>query len=41
MCFTARCHAATEHFPMGKIKEAFDRLESGKARYRFVLDAAF
>ena len=29
----------TEHFPMGKIHEAFAHLESGKARYRIVLDA--
>jgi uncharacterized zinc-type alcohol dehydrogenase-like protein len=31
----------TEHFPMNKINEAFARLESGKARYRIVLDADF
>jgi uncharacterized zinc-type alcohol dehydrogenase-like protein len=31
----------TEHFPMGQINEAFARLESGKARYRIVLDADF
>jgi uncharacterized zinc-type alcohol dehydrogenase-like protein len=31
----------TEHFPMKKINEAFARLESGKARYRIVLDADF
>jgi len=31
----------TEHFPMGRINEAFARLESGKARYRIVLDADF
>jgi uncharacterized zinc-type alcohol dehydrogenase-like protein len=30
-----------EHFPMSNIKEAFARLESGKARYRIVLDADF
>ena len=29
----------TEHFPMGKVNEALARLESGKARYRIVLDA--
>src|SRR5262249_27746039 len=29
----------TEHFPMSKINDAFARLESGKARYRIVLDA--
>jgi uncharacterized zinc-type alcohol dehydrogenase-like protein len=31
----------TEHFPMRKINDAFVRLESGKARYRIVLDADF
>jgi uncharacterized zinc-type alcohol dehydrogenase-like protein len=31
----------TEHFPMRRIDEAFARLESGKARYRIVLDADF
>jgi uncharacterized zinc-type alcohol dehydrogenase-like protein len=31
----------TEHFPMSKINEAFARLDSGKARYRIVLDADF
>jgi uncharacterized zinc-type alcohol dehydrogenase-like protein len=31
----------TEHFPMSKSNEAFARLESGKARYRIVLDADF
>ena len=31
----------TERYPMSKINEAFDRLESGKARYRIVLDADF
>ncbi len=29
----------TEHFPMSRINEAFARLDSGKARYRIVLDA--
>jgi alcohol/geraniol dehydrogenase (NADP+) len=29
----------TEHFPMSRINEAFERLEAGKARYRIVLDA--
>lgn len=29
----------TEHFPMSRINDAFARLESGKARYRIVLDA--
>jgi uncharacterized zinc-type alcohol dehydrogenase-like protein len=31
----------TEHFPMSRINDAFSRLESGKARYRIVLDADF
>jgi len=30
-----------EHFRMSKINDAFARLESGKARYRIVLDADF
>jgi alcohol/geraniol dehydrogenase (NADP+) len=41
--FAARHDIApqTEHFPMSHINEAFARLESGKARYRIVLDADF
>ena len=41
--FAARHDIApqNEHFPMGKINEAFARLKSGKARYRIVLDADF
>jgi alcohol/geraniol dehydrogenase (NADP+) len=41
--FAARHNIApqTEHYPMRKINEAFARLESGKARYRIVLDADF
>ena len=41
--FAARHNVApeTEHYPMGKINEAFARLQSGKARYRIVLDADF
>jgi uncharacterized zinc-type alcohol dehydrogenase-like protein len=41
--FAARHDIApqTEHFPMSRINEAFARLESGKARYRIVLDADF
>src|SRR4051794_23245821 len=31
----------TEHFPMTRINEAFERLEAGKARYRIVLDVDF
>ncbi len=29
----------TEHYPMSQINEAFERLESGKARYRIILDS--
>jgi alcohol/geraniol dehydrogenase (NADP+) len=41
--FAARHRIApqTEHFPMSRINEAFARLESGKARYRIVLDTDF
>jgi uncharacterized zinc-type alcohol dehydrogenase-like protein len=41
--FAARHDIApqTEHYPMSQINEAFARLESGKARYRIVLDADF
>lgn len=41
--FAARHDVAptTEHYPMSQINEAFERLESGKARYRIVLDADF
>ncbi|MBX3359315.1 MAG: NAD(P)-dependent alcohol dehydrogenase [Phycisphaeraceae bacterium] len=31
----------TEHMPMSRINEAFERLQAGKARYRIVLDADF
>ena len=31
----------TEHLPMSRINEAFERLNAGKARYRIVLDADF
>ncbi|OYW19318.1 MAG: alcohol dehydrogenase [Planctomycetales bacterium 12-60-4] len=31
----------TEHYPMSDINAAFERLESGQARYRIVLDADF
>ncbi len=41
--FAARHKIAptTEHYPMSKINDAFERLSSGKARYRIVLDADF
>lgn len=43
LAFAARHNVTpqTEHFPMSRINEAFERLESGKARYRIVLDADF
>ncbi len=31
----------TEHLPMSRINDGFERLEAGKARYRIVLDADF
>ena len=31
----------TEHFPMSRVNEAFERLDAGKARYRIVLDVDF
>jgi uncharacterized zinc-type alcohol dehydrogenase-like protein len=31
----------TEHMPMSRINDAFERLEAGKARYRIVLDGDF
>ena len=31
----------TEHMPMSRINEAFERLEAGKARYRIVLNGDF
>jgi uncharacterized zinc-type alcohol dehydrogenase-like protein len=41
--FAARHSVApqTEHYPMSRINEAFERLAAGKARYRIVLDADF
>ncbi|WP_166831817.1 NADPH-dependent aldehyde reductase Ahr [Thalassoroseus pseudoceratinae] len=38
--FAARHKVApvNEHFPMSKVNDAFERLRSGKARYRIVLD---
>ncbi len=34
-------HVNTEHFPMSKVNEAIEKIESGKAAYRVVLDADF
>lgn len=41
--FAARHNIApqVEHFPMSKVNEALAHLETGKARYRIVLDADF
>ncbi len=41
--FAAQHHIApiTEHFPMSKVNEAIEKIESGKAAYRVVLDADF
>jgi alcohol/geraniol dehydrogenase (NADP+) len=41
--FAARHNIApqTEHFPMSEINAAFEHLQSGKTRYRIVLDADF
>ena len=41
--FAARHGVAptTEHMPMSRINDAFERLRAGKARYRIVLDADF
>ncbi len=41
--FAARHRVApqAEHLPMSAVNEAIARLESGKARYRIVLDADF
>lgn len=41
--FAARHRIApiVEHFPMSRINEAIEHLESGKAKYRVVLDADF
>ncbi|MEO9591656.1 NAD(P)-dependent alcohol dehydrogenase, partial [Rhodopirellula bahusiensis] len=38
--FAARHQIApvTEHYPMSKVNDAFDRLRSGDARYRIILD---
>jgi alcohol/geraniol dehydrogenase (NADP+) len=37
-CARHQIEAVTEHFPMSRINDAFDRLEAGNARYRLVLD---
>lgn len=40
-CARHNIEAVTETFPMSKINDAFEHLESGKARYRIVLEADF
>ena len=40
-CARHRIEAVTEVFPMSEINAAFEHLESGKARYRIVLEADF
>lgn len=40
-CARHKIEAVTEHFKMSEINEAFDRLKSGKARYRIVLENDF
>jgi alcohol/geraniol dehydrogenase (NADP+) len=38
-CVRHRIAPVTEHFPMTEVNAALDRLRSGRARYRIVLDA--
>lgn len=40
-CARHNIEAVTEHFKMSEINEAFEHLESGKARYRIVLENDF
>ena len=40
-CARHGIETVTEHFKMSQINEAFERLESGKARYRIVLENDF
>jgi alcohol/geraniol dehydrogenase (NADP+) len=40
-CARHNIETVTEKFPMSKINEAFEHLESGKARYRIVLENDF
>ncbi len=40
-CARHNIETVTEVFPMSKINEAFEHLESGKARYRIVLESDF
>jgi alcohol/geraniol dehydrogenase (NADP+) len=38
-CARHRIEPVCEHFPMSRVNDAFERLKSGKTRYRIVLDA--
>jgi alcohol/geraniol dehydrogenase (NADP+) len=40
-CARHKIETVTEHFKMSEINEAFERLESGKTRYRIVLENDF
>ena len=40
-CARHNIEAVTENYKMSQINEAFERLESGKARYRIVLENDF
>ncbi len=40
-CARHGIEAVTEHFPMSRCNDAFERLKSGKARYRVVLENDF
>jgi len=40
-CARHNIETVTENYPMSKINDAFEHLESGKARYRIVLEADF
>jgi alcohol/geraniol dehydrogenase (NADP+) len=40
-CARHNIETVTEKFPMSKINDAFAHLESGKARYRIVLENDF
>jgi uncharacterized zinc-type alcohol dehydrogenase-like protein len=39
-CARHRIEPVTETFPFAKVNDALDRLRSGKARYRVVVDVA-
>jgi uncharacterized zinc-type alcohol dehydrogenase-like protein len=37
-CARHKIAPVTEHYPLSRINEALDRLRSGQARYRIVLE---